>query len=227
MPIRHARLDRDGRMPLGRRPRPSPRRPEGRVRPRAPGDRRSLGDRACPLFGVCRHGRDPSDRRWADGPPRPGPRRLGSPPPAADRPPAGPPVWVGTGSCAATACHGGRREPSGLKGSEYSLLRGLRPPRPGLLGPLRRPLEADREELPEAGRASKPPGRIEDDALPPLPCPPGIRLQGPAEPGRRVRRSPTARVAKGATARPASGSSRTSEYGWKGPDRRQKSTASG
>jgi hypothetical protein len=28
--------------------------------------------------------------------------------------------WVGTGSCAATACHGGRREPYGLKGSEYS-----------------------------------------------------------------------------------------------------------
>jgi hypothetical protein len=27
---------------------------------------------------------------------------------------------VGTGSCAATACHGGRREPLGLKGSEYS-----------------------------------------------------------------------------------------------------------
>ena len=29
------------------------------------------------------------------------------------------PVWVGTGSCAATACHGGRREPLDLKGSEY------------------------------------------------------------------------------------------------------------
>jgi hypothetical protein len=30
------------------------------------------------------------------------------------------PRFVGTGSCAATACHGGRREPLGLKGSEYS-----------------------------------------------------------------------------------------------------------
>ena len=38
----------------------------------------------------------------------------------ADRPPVEAPVWVGTGSCAATACHGGRREPLGLKGSEYS-----------------------------------------------------------------------------------------------------------
>ena len=38
----------------------------------------------------------------------------------ADRPPAESPVWVGTGSCAATACHGGRREPLGLEGSEYS-----------------------------------------------------------------------------------------------------------
>jgi Cytochrome c554 and c-prime len=38
----------------------------------------------------------------------------------ADRPPAGSPVWVGTGSCAATACHGGRREPLDLKGSEYA-----------------------------------------------------------------------------------------------------------
>ncbi len=28
--------------------------------------------------------------------------------------------YVGTGSCAALACHGGRREPLGLKGSEYS-----------------------------------------------------------------------------------------------------------
>jgi hypothetical protein len=39
---------------------------------------------------------------------------------AADRPPAESPVWVGTGSCAATACHAGRREPLALKGSEYS-----------------------------------------------------------------------------------------------------------
>ena len=38
----------------------------------------------------------------------------------ADRPPTGTPVWVGTGSCAAAACHGGRREPLGLKGSEYT-----------------------------------------------------------------------------------------------------------
>ncbi len=30
------------------------------------------------------------------------------------------PRFVGTGSCSATACHGGRREPLGLKGSEYS-----------------------------------------------------------------------------------------------------------
>jgi Cytochrome c554 and c-prime len=30
------------------------------------------------------------------------------------------PLWVGTGSCAATACHGGRREPLSLKGSEYA-----------------------------------------------------------------------------------------------------------
>jgi hypothetical protein len=30
------------------------------------------------------------------------------------------PVWVGTGSCAALACHGGRREPLDLKGSEYA-----------------------------------------------------------------------------------------------------------
>ena len=30
------------------------------------------------------------------------------------------PTWVGSGSCAAKACHGGRREPLGLKGSEYS-----------------------------------------------------------------------------------------------------------
>jgi hypothetical protein len=28
--------------------------------------------------------------------------------------------YVGTGSCAAAACHGGRREPLGLKGSEYA-----------------------------------------------------------------------------------------------------------
>jgi hypothetical protein len=40
--------------------------------------------------------------------------------PGEDRPPVQSPVWVGTGSCAATACHGGRREPLGLKGSEYS-----------------------------------------------------------------------------------------------------------
>ncbi len=33
--------------------------------------------------------------------------------------PAASPFWVGTGSCAAAACHGGRREPLGLKGSEY------------------------------------------------------------------------------------------------------------
>ncbi len=30
------------------------------------------------------------------------------------------PGWIGVGSCAATACHGGRREPLDLKGSEYS-----------------------------------------------------------------------------------------------------------
>ena len=30
------------------------------------------------------------------------------------------PAWVGTGSCAASACHMGRREPLDLKGSEYS-----------------------------------------------------------------------------------------------------------
>src|SRR4051794_29619550 len=29
------------------------------------------------------------------------------------------PVWVGTGSCSATSCHKGRREPLDLKGSEY------------------------------------------------------------------------------------------------------------
>ena len=38
----------------------------------------------------------------------------------ADRPPAESPVWTGTGSCAALACHGGRREPLDLKGSEYA-----------------------------------------------------------------------------------------------------------
>ena len=37
-----------------------------------------------------------------------------------DRPPAESPVWTGTSSCAALACHGGRREPLGLKGSEYA-----------------------------------------------------------------------------------------------------------
>jgi Cytochrome c554 and c-prime len=37
-----------------------------------------------------------------------------------DRPRAETPLWVGTGSCAAAACHGGRREPLDLKGSEYS-----------------------------------------------------------------------------------------------------------
>ena len=30
------------------------------------------------------------------------------------------PLWTGSGSCAATACHGGRREPLGMKGSEYA-----------------------------------------------------------------------------------------------------------
>src|SRR5205823_6231729 len=29
------------------------------------------------------------------------------------------PVWAGTGSCSATSCHKGRREPLDLKGSEY------------------------------------------------------------------------------------------------------------
>jgi Cytochrome c554 and c-prime len=37
-----------------------------------------------------------------------------------DLAPGGSPVWMGTGSCAATACHGGRREPLDLKGSEYA-----------------------------------------------------------------------------------------------------------
>jgi len=40
---------------------------------------------------------------------------FGHPSPGGDGP-----AWVGTGSCAATACHGGRREPLDLKGSEYS-----------------------------------------------------------------------------------------------------------
>src|SRR4051812_16230265 len=31
--------------------------------------------------------------------------------PGEDRPPVDSPVWVGTGSCSALACHGGRREP--------------------------------------------------------------------------------------------------------------------
>lgn len=38
----------------------------------------------------------------------------------ADRPVPVPAVWTGSGSCAATACHGGRREPLDLKGSEYT-----------------------------------------------------------------------------------------------------------
>lgn len=37
-----------------------------------------------------------------------------------DRPPWESAVWMGTGSCAALACHGGRREPLDLKGSEYA-----------------------------------------------------------------------------------------------------------
>ena len=44
----------------------------------------------------------------------PGPAR------GADGPPAVSPFWVGTGSCSALACHGGRREPLDLKGSEYA-----------------------------------------------------------------------------------------------------------
>jgi hypothetical protein len=45
-----------------------------------------------------------------------------SPRPArgAGPPPGESPVWVGTSSCAAAACHGGRREPLALKGSEYA-----------------------------------------------------------------------------------------------------------
>jgi hypothetical protein len=42
-----------------------------------------------------------------------------SPSSGGDRPPVESPAWVGTGSCAAAACHGGRREPLALKGSEY------------------------------------------------------------------------------------------------------------
>ncbi len=45
---------------------------------------------------------------------------LAGPARGADRPPVETPVWTGSGSCAAIACHGGRREPIGLKGSEYS-----------------------------------------------------------------------------------------------------------
>ncbi len=45
---------------------------------------------------------------------------TGRPASASDPVPVETPVWTGTGSCAAAACHGGRREPIGLKGSEYS-----------------------------------------------------------------------------------------------------------
>jgi Cytochrome c554 and c-prime len=45
---------------------------------------------------------------------------LSVPASAGDRPTGESPVWVGTGSCSATACHGGRRETLGLKGAEYS-----------------------------------------------------------------------------------------------------------
>lgn len=41
------------------------------------------------------------------------------------------PRFVGTGSCAAAACHGGRREPLGLKGSEYAFWAEFDPHRKG------------------------------------------------------------------------------------------------
>ena len=51
------------------------------------------------LIGLCAHGRADAQ----------------APEPIWDAP-----RYVGTGSCAAGACHGGRREPLGLRGSEYS-----------------------------------------------------------------------------------------------------------
>ena len=100
------------------------------------------------------------------------------------------------------------RRPSRAPGPEgvgIFVLRGVRPAHPGLLGPLRRPVAADREELPEAGRP-----RVRQALTRTTPASAATSTRGttrrPTGPGPPSSLSPTASAARVATARPASGS---------------------